>query len=224
MKLVSFQSMEALKDLVGKGYLEADETRIDRKRMGPTYDWVVEKMSERIGNAHGATYPLWCWVRFKNGLCPPKHKGPPVPGFDVKITFNKPREEVFVTDFRRYSFVLNNLYIPDSRLDQAAFDQELRVHDITPDELRAVVRRDQFASHRTDEAFMRICREIRDSFDKCISDESDVLQGCVWRIGLDEVEKIELLTDPDCTYGSFNYVRRDGRRFNWIEDYYRTLT
>ena len=36
-------------------------------------------------------------------------------------------------------------------------------------------------------------KEIRKSFDRCITENSDVLQGCVWRINLDEIENIEIL-------------------------------
>lgn len=223
MKLVSFQSMDAFKELTVKGYLEAKEMFIDMEKMQPTYDWIIEKMSEKIPNEYHAEYPLWCWVKFKNGICPPKHKGKPVKGFDVKITFNKPEEDVFVTDFRKYSFVLNNSYIPDNLQDKEMFEQELRAYNITSEELKAVVRTDIFASSRKDKEFIDICQKIRKSFDKCIDRESDVLQGCIWRINLDEVEKIEFLTDSNYCYGSFNYVRTNGNRFNWIEDYYRQL-
>ena len=51
-----------------------------------------------------AKYPIWCWVKCYNNICPPKHRGKPVEGFDVKISFTKSKEDVFITDFRRYSF------------------------------------------------------------------------------------------------------------------------
>jgi len=224
MKLVSFQSMEAFRQLVNKGYLEADERYIDIGKMSPTYEWVIEKMNEYISNDYGVKFPLWCWVRFKNGICPPKHKGEPIKGFDVKITFEKSREDVFVTDFRRYSFLLNNVYIPDSKRDKELFDELLERHRITREELRLVVRNDKYNSKRTDKEFLDICNIIRNSFDKCICEESDVLQGCVWRINLDEVSKIEFLRDIDCRYGSFNYVRKNGKRFDWIKDFYDKLS
>lgn len=223
MKLVSFQSMEALKELIDKGYLEADERYIDINKMGPTYEWIVEKMNEHVHNEHNTKFPLWCWVKFKKGICPPKHKGAPVKGFDVKITFEKAREDVFITDFRRYSFLLNNVYIPDSKLDKELFEQELEENDITAEELYAVVRTDKFTSQRIDKAFLDMCSKIRKSFDKCICEDSDVLQGCIWRINLDEVSQIEVLHESDYRYGSFNYVRKNGKRFDWIKDFYDKL-
>ena len=98
MKLVSFQSMEALKELINKGYLEADEKYIDTKKYGYIYHWVKGKMNETVPNEQGIEFPMWCWVKFKQGVCPPKHKGTPTKGFEVKNTFEKDREDVFITD------------------------------------------------------------------------------------------------------------------------------
>ena len=160
------------------------------------------KVPAEIRDNTAAGYPLWCWVRCYNNICPPKHKGEPVEGFDVKITFTKAREDVFITDYIRYSFVLNNTYIPDSLADKERFDKKLAEH-----------------TH----ALSEVHQEIRSSFDKCITTDSDILQGCVWRINLDEVEKIEFLNDKSYRYGSLNYRRSNGKRINWREAFYKTL-
>lgn len=180
-------------------------------------------MNKYIPNKYDGKYPIWCWVKFKNGICPPKHKGEPVKGFDVKITFNKPEEEVFITDFRRYSFLLNNVYIPKDLKDKENFDKELLKYNITKDELKAYVRPDKFETHRNDKDYLNICKKIHDRFDECITEDSDVLQGCIWRLNLNEVESIEFLNDDTYRYGSFNYVRTNGKRFDWKKDFYKTL-
>ena len=46
MKLVTFQSLDAVKDLFEKGYLECNRSKIDIKKAGPTYNWVIEKMNK----------------------------------------------------------------------------------------------------------------------------------------------------------------------------------
>ena len=112
MKLVTFQSLDAVKDLFEKGYLECNRSKIDIKKAGPTYNWVIEKMNKLVKNEFNSSYPLWCWVKCYNSIVPPKRKGESVEGFDVKITFHKNKKDVFITDFRRYSFLLNNMYIP----------------------------------------------------------------------------------------------------------------
>lgn len=224
MKLVTFQTKAAFRELADKGYLECNEKYIDIDKTGIVYTWVLNKMNESIkNNTANSQYPLWCWVKFKNSICPPKHKGEPVLGFDVKITFHKPEKDVFITDFRRYSFLLNNMYIPDSQKDKILFEEKLKKYHVTKEDLKAFVRPDKFKNHRIDREYLDICKEIEKSFDKCITCESDVLQGCVWRIDESEVEKIEFLHDKNYRYGSFNYVRKNGKRFNWIEDFYAKL-
>ncbi len=171
-----------------------------------------------------AKYSIWCWVKFYKNICPPKHKRKPGEGFDVKISFTKQKEYVFITDFIRYSFLLNNMYILDTLAAKEMFSKKLKRFNITENDLKAYVRPDQFDKHRIDDEYLAICQEIRKSFDKCITTDSDVLQGCVWRITLDEIEKIEFLNDRNYRYGSLNYERSNGKRINWIEDFYKKLS
>ena len=195
MKLVTFQTIAALNDLKSKGYLECDKNKINLEKAGPTYKWVIDNMNKRIDNPFNTKYPLWCWVKCYNGTCPPKRKGKRVEGFDVKITFNKDEKDVFITDFRRYSFLLNNIFIPNSKKEKEEFDKLLKKHNITKEELKAFVRPDKYKEHRTDKEYLEICDKIMNTFDRCITKDSNVLQGCIWRINLDEVEKIEILND-----------------------------
>ncbi len=115
------------------------------------------------------------------------------------------------------------MYIPDNKKDKIAFDNTLQKLNITKEELKAYVRPDKYEIHRNDKEFLEICEKIRKSFEKCITTDSDVLRGCVSRINLLEVEKIELLSDTTYRYGSFNYKRSNGKSFNWINDFYKRL-
>lgn len=223
MKLVTFQTFDALKSLIKNGELICDEKYINLKKAGPTYKWVLEKMNELIPNNVNATYPIWCWVKCFNGICPPKHKGEKVEGFDVKITFNKNEDDVFITDFRRYSFLLKNMYIPNTLKEKQQFFDKLGKLNITLEELSMYVRLDKYEKHREDIEFLKICEEIRKTFDRCITKDSDILQGCVWNIKLSEVEKIEILPNDGYRYGSLNYIRSNGKRVNWQEEYYKLL-
>ncbi|MBO5095933.1 MAG: DUF3841 domain-containing protein [Bacilli bacterium] len=223
MKLVTFQSLEATKDLFKKGYLECNESYINFKKVGDTYKWITEKMNKSVKNEFNSSYPLWCWVKCYNYIIPPKIKGEKVKDFDVKITFNKNEKDVFITDFRRYSFLLNNIYIPDNLEDKISFDKKLDKYNITKEDLEAYVRHDKYLAHRTDNEFLNICSEIRNSFDKCITKDSNILQGCVWRINLDEIESIEFLKDDGYKYGTLNYVRSNGKRIDWTKEYYKML-
>ena len=219
MKLITFQSIDAVKDLFKKGYLECNIK--PSLKYETTYNWVVEKMNKYIDNKNSANYPLWCWVKCYNGICPPKVKGKKI--FDVKITFNKNEKDIFITDFRRYSFLLNNMYIPKNKKEKELFENELKKYNITKEQLQAYVRKDKYNDVRNDKEFIEICNKIRKSFDRCITNDSNILQGCVWRINIDEIEKIEILKDDGYTYGSLNYIRSNEKRIDWIKDYYKKL-
>ncbi|MBQ7307875.1 MAG: DUF3841 domain-containing protein [Clostridia bacterium] len=223
MRLITFQSYEALKFLINNGYLICDEKYINMQKSKMTYDWVIEKMQEIIKNNTEAKFPMWAWVKCFNGICPPKRKGESVKNFNVKITFNKNANEVFVTDFKKFSFILNNTFIPSTKKEKEDFDQLLKKYNITDEDLKAFARSDKYPTHRTDKEYLEICSLIRKSFDKVITTDSNILQGCVWDIKLSEVESIEILTDTNTVYGSLNYIRSNGKRFDWRNDYYKTL-
>ena len=221
MKLITFQPIIAVRNLFEKGYLQCNKDFIDLNKASVVYAWVVEKMNQSVKNTYNAEYPMWAWAKCYNSICPPKHAGTPIENFQVKITFNKKEEDVFLTDFRRYSFVLHNSYIPISLKDKVRFDNYLKENKITDEELEAYMRPDKYNSFRTDEKYLNICKEI--SFDRCITNDSDIIQACVWRIDLSDVEKIELLNDDKHIYGSLNYKRSNGKRINWRKEFYKSL-
>lgn len=223
MKLVTFQTFDALKFLINNGELICDEKYIEIEKVGPTYNWVLEKMNKLVPNKTKVKYPIWCWVKCFNGICPPKHKGEKIKGFDVKITFNKADKDVFITDFRRYSFLLNNIFIPNSLKEKQQFFERIKDLNITLEELEMFVRPDKYETHRKDKEYLNLCEEIRKSFDRCITTDSDILQGCVWNIKMSEVEKIEILPNDGHIYGSLNYKRSNGKRIDWQKDYYKLL-
>ena len=223
MRLVTFQSIEALKFLNDNGYLICDDSHAPNDKYSSSYKFIIDNMNKNVNNNDNIKYPIWCWVKCYDGICPPVVKGKRVEGFDVKITFNKNEKDVFITDYRRYSFLLKNLYISDSIEDKLKFDKKLEENNISLEDLKAFVRKDIYNSHRTDKKFLEICKEIEKSFSKCITTDSDVLQGCVWKINKEDIESIEILPKDDNVYGSLNYVREDGKRFDWVNDFYNRL-
>ena len=48
MKLVTFQTLDALNDLKTKGYLECDENKINIEKAGPIYKWVIDNMNKKM--------------------------------------------------------------------------------------------------------------------------------------------------------------------------------
>lgn len=44
-----------------------------------------------------------------------------------------------------------------------------------------------------------------------------------WQFNLNEIERIEILNDKNYSYGSLNYIRKDGKRMNWQKEIYKRL-
>ena len=221
MKLVTFQTLDALKDLENKGYLECNYNNIDLNKYEYVYDFIMTKMNKKINNKYKVKYPIWCWVKCFNGINPPKRKIKNNLSL-VKITFNKNKKDVFITDYRRYSFLLNNMYIPKSIKDKEKFDKKLKDLNITKENLKNYIRNNNYKKE-TNKDILNISKEIRKSFNRVITTNSDILQGCVYRIDKEDIEKIEILKDKEYIYGSLNYIRSNGKRFDWISDYYKKL-
>jgi hypothetical protein len=216
--------MEALKQLINNGSLECDEKYIQKEKVGYVYDWIIEKMNNSMTKDKNSKYPLWAWVKFKDGICPPKHKRNTLRDeITVKITFKKDRRDCFITDYRKYSFLLNNMYIPENNKQKDWFDNQLIKYNITIDELKAYVRTDKYKTHRQDEKYLSLCKKIKESRDSCITNNADIMQACVWKISINEVQSIEILNDRNYDYGTYNYIRSNGKRFNWIDNYYKDL-
>ena len=63
MKLITFQTKEALATLQKTGILRADVACIDLKKYGVPYDWIVQDMKKKkICPKKGEKYPLWAWA------------------------------------------------------------------------------------------------------------------------------------------------------------------
>lgn len=207
MKLKTFQSLEALKYLINHGYLICDETYINQEKYGYAYNFITTNMAKKINREANIKYPIWCWVKCYNGICPNKHKGQRVEGFDVKITFEKDEHEVFITDYRRYSFVLNNLYLPESLNDKKQFEREQKKAQATNDKLLG----------------QKLISKIKKSHLRCIITDSNILQGTIWKLNLSDVIKIELLPHDGYVYGSLNYPLKNGNRISWPQQFYKII-
>ena len=222
MKLVTFQSQDFVENLIHNKYIVCDDAKASKK-IQRAYDWISSKLSVYYSSDKESTYPIWCWVKCHNSICPPRVKGTPVPGFDFKITFNKDIPDILVIDYARWSFVLNNQYIPKTKQDYVDFQKNLEMWGVTTEELRAYHRRDKYPTHRTDDIYRRACSAVHASFDRCLSTFGGIQQGVFWKLYLTDVVSIEPLIDSNYRYGSLNYIRANGNRINWINTVIKEL-
>ena len=96
MKLITFQTEDALKVFQRDGILKANLDHIDLQKYGVPYDWVVCEMKKRkILPEYAEQYPIWAWAKCGSSIGPKKKKNiNQTTQKLVKIVFEKPDNEV----------------------------------------------------------------------------------------------------------------------------------
>lgn len=124
--LWTIQDEAAFDEFQKTGILRADpEFLIFDGGFQRSYDWMVQQMCTRIGEAPlGVQYPIWAWYQWEgkrkrrdlrcSGYA---QRGAPM----VQITFEAERKDFLLSDFDAWHFVLNNHYLADSEQDWDTF-------------------------------------------------------------------------------------------------------
>lgn len=201
MELVTFQTLDAYESLITSGCLIADEKFINLKKYGAAYNWITNKMLER-NILSSNKYPLWAWYKCGKYKCPTKNTMLGYFGAEqeklVKIVFEKDDNEVLLTDYKLYHFLLTNSYLPSSLTDLNNFNKMKELKQVSDEDLLAYIRRDKFASYRTDKDFNEINEIVHKSYDKVLKLTFDHIQACVWDIKLSEVKSVQFINKSDC--------------------------
>ena len=221
MKLITFQTREALSSLQKTGMLITDTSYMDMKKCSVPYNWLVPEMKKRNIIPHnGEKYPIWAWAKCGASIAPKKKKNRL--GVQqkklVKITFEKPDKDVLLSDYMAYSFILNGRIVPKTKTEYQRFLQKIDQMGISLDDLKGVVRNEKSNKKITDLFF-----EIKKTWTRIFDLKSTVHQACVWNIKLSEVTKIEILNDTKYMYGTMNAKRKDGSRPDWKKEYLKFL-
>lgn len=194
--------MSAYNSLLKNGYLVANEKFINLDKYGVPYNYISNKM-QNITNPYNAKFPLWVWVQYGKISSPRKNK---LLGFFakdedviVKITFTKPDNQVLVTDYIKYHFLLTNEYLPLSINDKQQFDDLMKSKKVTSQDLLAYVRRDKFTEYRKDKDYEFINSKIQNSYSRIFDNLGDYKQGTIWHLQKAEILKVEFINKEDCT-------------------------
>lgn len=124
--LWTVQHADAYKRMKEYGILTADDQHMfcgDDLRFA--YDWIAQKMRERLGLPPiGVSYPVWAWYQ-QNGIrkrCDLRKAGYAPRGTPmVQIEFEADDDAFLLSDFDDWHCVLNNCYIADSEKEFDAF-------------------------------------------------------------------------------------------------------
>ena len=222
MKLITFQTPEAFNELKEKGILKVPKKATDLinlKKYGIPYDFIVEQMTQKIPSQSDEKYPLWAWAKWGHFIAPKKRKNlihkkqHPY----VKITFCKPKNQVLLSDYMAYSFILNGRIVPQNKNEYKKFLKEIENLGISLDELKMFVRKDP------NKKVEKIYSKIKKTWPRIFHLKSTIHQACVWNIKWEEIEKIEICDNPEYLYNSANPIRKDGTRPDWKKEYLKFI-
>lgn len=130
MFLWSIQHADAYKELLNKGSIHADESRIVLDGFVEAYKWMADQMKSRIGNPpDGITLPMWAWYQWEGKRKRPDmrvhnrgwgEKGTPI----VLMTLDVPDDMVLLSDFDYWHFVLNDWELILPVADDVTYTEE----------------------------------------------------------------------------------------------------
>ena len=110
MLLYTIQPEEVLNIIQQEGTFRPEKNKLSNPEFLPAYDWLREKMEERIGEAPDKErYPVWAWYsmdgEYSNILGEDWIKED-----DYLLVLDIPDDRVVLTDFNAWHYVLNNWY------------------------------------------------------------------------------------------------------------------
>ncbi|MCR6630694.1 MAG: DUF3841 domain-containing protein [Magnetospirillum sp.] len=183
-----------LQALRTRGELIADGRRVWRD-FRHAYRWMAEQMGRRIGPPpRPRAYPLWAWAQWSGpNRRPDMRTGGHKPRGTqcYRLTLDVPQQQVVLSDFSDWHMVLNNGYLARSEAEADAFDAELAAAGIPK------LSRDYGAfTARVEASWERVFDIDHASLHPAWngSPETQSIQATFWRLGKDQVRKVERFT------------------------------
>jgi hypothetical protein len=159
------------------------------------YHWMVGQMIKRLAiRPHLGRMPIWAWYQYRgrNRRRPDLRSTAHLPRAmrGARIEFVAEPEEVLLSDFELWHYVLNCCYLPCSYQDEKCFEKELR-------ETGGRLQRDAFYGD------VNLQRKMSDSWERIfhlnwhhrgyaapLAHKS--VQACLWSIKLEQVRRVSV--------------------------------
>lgn len=134
MKLWTIQPIEFYNTLIKKGTITGNRDFICQD-FDDSYRWMVQQMEQKLSPRTNSThYPIWAWYQYHSKEKPIpdlRHSGLLEKGTKgVRIEIEKPTNEVLLSDFNLWHYVLNYWYIADNKGKDKVFDELLKSNNI----------------------------------------------------------------------------------------------
>lgn len=197
MKLWTIQPISWFDKLQIEGviYGNAPLANID-ENWQPAYNWITKQMEQKIGQKpFENSTPIWAWYQYDNA----QKKQPDLrnTGFlakgtkGVRIEFDKPENDVLLSDFDLWHYPLNYWCIHDTEKEDNDFDNLLKVEGVN------FIDREKYTPI--------LKTKVEKSWDKVFDlnynqqysakkKEEKTIQATFWSLSLDEVVKVDFFT------------------------------
>ena len=120
MRLVTYQTVEAVEHLLKTGSLFIDKDSLEftspylfkeNERFKVLYDYICKNMQDLAGKSDEIIYPLWGWYTVNGRRNIPKTNDHFYKGM-YRLEIEIDRKDVLLTDFDKYCYLLNSSYLP----------------------------------------------------------------------------------------------------------------
>ncbi len=175
IKLWTRQDKSILNDLEEKGVYRVKKEYIDKKMdtisdfYFKIYDWYTKKASEIVPKPKGVEYPIWLSTTSDVMLQPTKGT--------VILEVEVDEDLVIITDFEKWGYVANWMYLPLNEDDEKKHDKELRKYGIGDETALIMGDKGNFYPLLKDKIIKSWDRLFDNSYKL-----SDSTQGTIWEL------------------------------------------
>ena len=201
MRLWTIQSYTAYESMLKTGLLTASEKDLFCKdEFKFAYDWIAMKMKEReIIPSQETNSPVWAWYQWEGNR---KRRDMREGGHAkrgekiVQLTIEVPDEDVLLSDFDLFHYVLNYCYLPVDEQDDVSFEEEYKSLGLTWHDLQdfSIQSHDMVQLREKITSSWNRIFELKKKDDNWLYGENDKksIQATFWKLRLDQVKKAEI--------------------------------
>lgn len=194
MKLWSIQPERVWNTLEKKGRYRVYRNYVDKawwKDFGFAYEWMIEQMQKRVGPPPAKRLlPVWAWKHWRGNEKlsdrPDLRSYRDLVGKHVRLEFAVPAEQVLLSGFDAWHFVLNRWFLSDDEKEYEEFNAKLKKHPKRPlpRTLDKAIR----------ESWQRVFDLEGGDPKWCCKPEERAVQACVWEIRMADVTDVTHFT------------------------------
>lgn len=203
MELWTLQHADAYKKLLRDGCLCAnEETLCFMPEDGVAYDaylWMVEQLRNKAPSpAADVRFPMWAWAKYGKPSGKPDMRrrahaarGTPL----VRLRIDVPEQDLLLSDFSLWHYVLNYWYLPEDETDADEFNRILDESDIMVTDLNDFKKTDAplpLLREMIESSWTRIFDiEKEDKGFLYGANDEKYIQAVFWRLSLDHILSAE---------------------------------